>query len=107
MKSIYFVSTLQRFSELEQWHFLVARLPKVCVLNGSHVTDDHRVDAERHFLRSHMNDESKSDRWVISIDFQMSGLISFHWFGSFRLQIWSVLVTHQYGFCAVYFLELN
>jgi hypothetical protein len=42
---------VQPIDDAHRWHLCVARLPHVQVLNGSKITIDQRVDAERFYLR--------------------------------------------------------
>ncbi|XP_072342389.1 tubulin-specific chaperone cofactor E-like protein [Scyliorhinus torazame] len=58
------IPLLQSYSEEERRKLIIARLPSVTLLNGSKVAGE-RIDAERYFIRYHINhpDEELPDRY--------------------------------------------
>jgi hypothetical protein len=59
------IDFMQTYTNEERRHLVVARLPDVTTLNGSRVTDDHRLDSERFFIRHFIPKDDKPDRSVI------------------------------------------
>ncbi|XP_059403413.1 tubulin-specific chaperone cofactor E-like protein [Carassius carassius] len=49
------IPLLQPYTDQERRYLMVAQLPRVTVLNGSVVTDGEREDAERFFIRYHLD----------------------------------------------------
>lgn len=57
------VPVLEGLSEKERRQHLIARLPCVKILNGSAITEKEREDAERAFIRFHLDKEDRPQRF--------------------------------------------
>ncbi|XP_078380713.1 tubulin-specific chaperone cofactor E-like protein [Oculina patagonica] len=57
------IPLLDQYSDQEKRQLLVARLPNIKKLNKTGVTQMEREDAERFFIRHHMDDESPPSRY--------------------------------------------
>ena len=60
-----FLGLLKQHSDQHQ---LIARLPNIQRLNKTGVTDEEREDAERFFIRHHMDDETPPSRYLELVD---------------------------------------
>ncbi|XP_064650599.1 tubulin-specific chaperone cofactor E-like protein [Lineus longissimus] len=57
------IPILENFSEKERLNFLLARLTRIQMLNGSRVREETRYDAERAFIRYYNDSEEKPARF--------------------------------------------
>lgn len=54
---------LEEIEEKRRWQLVIARLPNITRLNGSPLTAEERIDAERAFIRHYMDSENKPERY--------------------------------------------
>ena len=62
------IPLLEQYSDQHKRQLLIARLPNIQKLNKTGVTDEEREDAERFFIRHHMDDESPPSRYLELVD---------------------------------------
>ena len=58
------IPLLDQYSDQEKRQLLIARLPNIKKLNKTGVTECEREDAERFFIRHHMDDERPPSRYL-------------------------------------------
>lgn len=58
------IPLLSEYSDPVRRQLLIARLPKIQKLNKTDVTEDEREDAERFFIRHHMDDDNPPSRYL-------------------------------------------
>jgi len=66
--SVMGIPLLEQYSDQHKRQLLIARLPNIQKLNKTGVTDEEREDAERFFIRHHMDDESPPSRYLELVD---------------------------------------
>ncbi|XP_001624774.2 tubulin-specific chaperone cofactor E-like protein [Nematostella vectensis] len=57
------IPLIENYSDKEQRQLLIARLPNITKLNGTKVDEEEREDAERFFIRHHMDDTNPPQRY--------------------------------------------
>lgn len=62
------IPLLEQYSDQHKRQLLIARLPNIKKLNKTSITDEEREDAERFFIRHHMDDESPPSRYLELVD---------------------------------------
>lgn len=62
------IPLLDQYSDQEKRQLLIARLPNIKKLNKTGVTECEREDAERFFIRHHMDDELPPSRYLELVD---------------------------------------
>lgn len=67
------IPLLNQYSDQVKRQLLVARLPSIKKLNKTKVTDEEREDAERFFIRHHMDDENPPSRYLELVE--MHGIL--------------------------------
>lgn len=62
------IPLLNEYSDPVKRQLLIARLPNIQKLNKTRVTEEEREDAERFFIRHHMDDENPPSRYLELVD---------------------------------------
>ena len=62
------IPLLEQYSDQHKRQLLIARLPNIKKLNKTSVTDEEREDAERFFIRHHMDDQNPPSRYLELVD---------------------------------------
>lgn len=62
------IPLLEQYSDQHKRQLLIARLPNIQKLNKTSITDEEREDAERFFIRHHLDDENPPSRYLELVD---------------------------------------